>query len=86
MHQGDRGNLRFIRAASSYFQRSQHVVGMFLRRRRWGRDPQLTAELINLLKYFSEWEHQRCPTIPFRSSHTRIDKVAKQVDEWEEAK
>lgn len=65
-------NLRFIAAASGYFQRDQLVAVILLQRRRVGRDPELTADVINLLKSLNTWKNQSCFMMPFRSLHTRI--------------
>lgn len=65
-------NLRFIAMASGYFQKNEQVVIIFLRGRRRDREPQLTTDVINLLKSVSKWKNQSCSMIHFRSMHTRV--------------
>ena len=67
-------NLRFITTAGSYFQRNQQgkLWSYFCEGAGRGRDPQLTADVINLLNSLNKWKNQSCSMMPFRSLHTRI--------------
>lgn len=72
MHQGSHGKPKIYHYGKWLFPEKPASVGNISVKEKRGWDPQLTADVINLLKSLNKWENQSCSTIPFRSLHTRI--------------
>lgn len=72
MHQGLHSEPKIYRYSKWLFPEKLARCGNISAKEKRGRDPQLTADVINLLKSLNKWKNQSCFMIPFRSLHTSI--------------
>lgn len=72
MHQGLHREPKIYRYSKWLFPEKAASCDNLSAKEEKGRDPQLTADVINLLKSLNKWKNQSCFTIPFRSLRTRV--------------